>query len=681
MSSTVQIKTLYFTAIYCFFLIHYPLLANNSNSKAFFSNGAQAYAYPISSIVIDGNSNDWPSTLEKHPIAISPYGTLPENEDFEAYFQVGHNLNEQALYILVKVIDNNHIVDSNENAAWNTQDTYTLYLDYKHEWNGSGVNLFQVGENFKGHINYDTSWDPDTKKMGWDKVMIKTSRLNTTTTYEIKVILGNHLKLNKTIGIDHVIVDKDNDDEKGIFSFISWGARGGKSGASVRLGDIIPVAENTKVAEVKGKVLWDDVNIKKMTDRIALVNKKYKKQWSIAEVDSLGNYNTMLPQGSYIIKPFWEFRDQHRIDLKNSKSIFEVEFNNINTAPDLKLLTKGHLDLIPEKGIIQDFNPDDASELDNFIAAYQDYYVIPGVSLAIIKDGKIVYHKTYGYKNTVTEKAVDDNTLFEAASITKPVFAFAVCRLVEKKIIDLDRPLYTYLPFEDIAHDERYKLITARHVLTHQTGFPNWAWMNPDRKIDIKFTPGTSYGYSGEGFEYLKRVVTKITGKDIETILREEVLIPLSLKNTYFSENDYLKTHVSNGHYGRFPTKADLPKEPGMASTMHTEAKSFASFALGLLERKGLKPDTYKEMFTIHTTRDSEIPKEGWEEYFGLGIAMEKTPFGPTFGHGGNNGDFRCKFKIYSELNAGFIIFTNNHRGHNLHDALDEFLITGKVKD
>ena len=103
--------------------------------------------------------------------------------------------------------------------------------------------------------------------------------------------------------------------------------------------------------------------------------------------------------------------------------------------------------------------------------------------------------------------------------------------------------MYTYLPFEEIEHDERYKLITARHVLSHQTGFPNWASMNPDGKIDIKFIPGTAYGYSGEGYEYLKRVVTKVTGKDIETILKEEVLDPLSLKNTYFSVNDYLKNH------------------------------------------------------------------------------------------------------------------------------------------
>ena len=120
----------------------------------------------------------------------------------------------------------------------------------------------------------------------------------------------------------------------------------------------------------------------------------------------------------------------------------------------------------------------------------------------------------------MTGDKVDSNTLFEAASITKPVFAFAVQRLAERGVIDLDKPLWLYLPYPDIAYDERYKLITAKHVLTHRTGFPNWRSMNESGKLDIKFTPGTDYGYSGEGFEYLKMVVEKITGKKVEQVLQ-----------------------------------------------------------------------------------------------------------------------------------------------------------------
>ena len=171
--------------------------------------------------------------------------------------------------------------------------------------------------------------------------------------------------------------------------------------------------------------------------------------------------------------------------------------------------------------------------------------------------------------------------------------------LAEKGVIDLDKPLYKYLPFDEIAYDDRYKLMTARHVLSHQTGLPNWAYMNPDGKPDLKFTPGTGYGYSGEGFEYLKRVVVKITGKDIGTVLEEEVINPLGLKNIYFEKGEYLAKVVANGHYENFPSRADLPDSPGMAWSMHTEALSFSIFVLALLDRKGLKPATYDEMFRI----------------------------------------------------------------------------------
>ncbi len=644
-----------------------------------FSNGAVAYAYPISSIIADGNSEDWPTDLTKYPIAITPYSTPSTQEDFQAFFQVGYNTEDQALYFLISVQDEDHFVDSSDDRDWNTQDTYNLYVDRKHSSKGSGVNLFQFASNLKETADVSTSWDPEAAGFSWDQVTIATTREGTATLYEVRVFLGEDLKIGKPIGIDHVLIDRDSEDED-TGQFIAWGMDGGKSQSPVRLGDVIPLDPKTTTGKVVGKVKWKDTSITEMTNRIKLTSNENPDLWTIAQVDSLGNYATTLPEGDFKIAPFWHQRNEHRIDLVNSGTEITVIPGKSTNAKDLELLTRKSLDLIPEKGILANFNPKDPSQLDNFITQYQEYYVIPGVSLALIKEGKVIYHKTYGVKNAYTRENVKEETLFEAASVTKPVFAFAVCRLVERGILDLDKPLYTYLPFEDIAHDERYKLITARHVLSHKTGFPNWAWMNEDGKIDIKFTPGTDYGYSGEGFEYLKRVVVEITGKDIQTILEEEVLQPLELENTYFSKNDHLQRVVSNGHFGPYPTRAQLPNAAGMAWSMHTEAKSFTQFALGLLNKKGMKAATYTKMFTKETLipREDEEVREGWEDYFGLGIHMEETPFGPTFGHGGNNGDFKCEFKMYPELGAGFVVFTNSNSGDYLHNALNELLFTGK---
>jgi len=446
-----------------------------------------------------------------------------------------------------------------------------------------------------------------------------------------------------------------------------------------------------------GLIRWKKLAINDLPGKIRITSTQNPSIWVLANVDSTGKYSLALPPGKYEITPVWSFlnlgdslyeinRTLNQIalpDYNNLHASVIVRANETVNAPLLELSTLVAPDMIPEKGILQSFDKGKAILLDKFLKAYQDYYKIPGVSLVLIKSGSVIYHKTYGVKNTFTQEPVDENTLFEAASITKPVFAFAVLRLVEKGIIDLDKPLYQYLPFEEIAYDDRYKLITARHVLCHQTGFPNWAYMNKDHKLDIKFTPGTSYGYSGEGYEYLKRVVAHITNKNIETVLQEEVLDPLGLKNTYFSKNEHLAKVVSNGHWDNLPNRAELPENPGMAYSMHTEANSFTAFVLGLLNRKGLKPETYDEMFKIQTVvpPDEDDKKKGFESYFGLGIALEKTPFGWVFGHGGNNGDFKCQFRMFKDLDMGYVIFTNSNTGGMLaYDAIMEFLITGKEK-
>ena len=110
------------------------------------------------------------------------------------------------------------------------------------------------------------------------------------------------------------------------------------------------------------------------------------------------------------------------------------------------------------------------SELDQFLAEQMEALNMPGLSIAIINDAKIVYHRTLGVRNVDSKEAVDNQTFFEAASMTKPVLAYLVVKAVEEGLLDLDTPLYQYLPNYDLDHDERYKTITARMVLTPFNG-------------------------------------------------------------------------------------------------------------------------------------------------------------------------------------------------------------------
>src|SRR5437868_7849059 len=154
---------------------------------------------------------------------------------------------------------------------------------------------------------------------------------------------------------------------------------------------------------------------------------------------------------------------------------------------------------------------------------------VPGVSLALIEIGKIAWSHGFGVKNAQTKQAVDQNTVFEAASLTKATVAYAALKLVDQGKLDLDVPLAKYLP-APYVEDERAAAITARNVLSHTTGFPNW---RPDGKPLVTFFPaGERFSYSGEGFVYLGLVMERITGKLLQTIVKEQTFDPLNMKDS-----------------------------------------------------------------------------------------------------------------------------------------------------
>src|SRR4030095_1153264 len=128
-----------------------------------------------------------------------------------------------------------------------------------------------------------------------------------------------------------------------------------------------------------------------------------------------------------------------------------------------------------------------------------------------IRDGKIIWNHAFGVKNASTREPVDDNTVFEAASLSKPVMAYAALKLVDAGKLDLDKPLAQYLEKPYLEGDDRLNLITARRVLTHTTGFPNWRQQG--QPLKIVFPPGERFSYSGEGFVYLQKVIERLTGQ------------------------------------------------------------------------------------------------------------------------------------------------------------------------
>ncbi|WP_281987002.1 serine hydrolase domain-containing protein [Aquimarina aggregata] len=429
---------------------------------------------------------------------------------------------------------------------------------------------------------------------------------------------------------------------------------------------------------VNGQIQWSNDSINYFPKKVIIKSKYNPSFIKIIAVDSIGTYKTSLDYGEYLVTPLSKYHwqrnwDQGYIRINDSRSKVIIKIDSTSQINNHKLILDTLLlnSKIPEKGIISNLDSSAIKKLDDFINENLNYYQVPGASLAIIKKGKVVYAKNYGVKNPITEEPITEETLFEAGSITKPVFAFAVMRLVERGIIDLDKPLYKYLEFEDVAHDKRYKLITARHVLSHQTGFPNWAERNKKGQFDLLFTPGTKFGYSGEGFEYLKRVIVHILGKDIETILREELITPLNLNNFYFKTTDYVSENASDGFYRGSPTKTRFVTEPGMAYSLMTTAKDFTKFAIAIRNRKGLSEETYNEMFKKQVSINDNA-------YRGLGLEFGKDKAGNFYGHNGITRDFVTMYRYYPKLDIGYISFVNNITGGWLAiNTLKQFLMTG----
>ncbi len=641
-------------------------------------NGAIAFAYPIDKIKIDGDLSDWARVKTSYPFAVHASDVKPQNaSDFSAWYKIGFHLESRSLYIAIEVTDDDHVRDTAKNAAWNSRDAVELDIDLLHLTGRSGVTTYLLSQD---HKNYNKSrWDPVTPA-GWDKTEGTVIRQGNKTFYEWRVVLEGPLSTPKSIGLDIQVFDKDSG---GDFSFSAWGPGSYKYRNPNSLGDLILMNMGEKQTSVSGILKWNIETKIKLPNTIHLDSEQASGFGVDLAVDSTGRYNALIPPGPYrmsVRHPYLSFENKlYTLSTVQAHTIQVSAYKPVE-VPTLELACVQVPDLVQAKGILHEFNDQKAGELDVFIESYQKQYQIPGVSLALIKEGKVVYHKAYGVKNSVTRIKTDENTLYEAASVTKPVFAYAVMRLVEKGLINLDQPLYEYLPYPDIAYDARYKKITARHVLSHRTGFPNWRYMNADGKLDIKFEPGTRYGYSGEGFEYLKKVVEKITGKKVEKVLQEEVIDPMGLYHTYFSKNDTLAKLVATGHNDNIPSNDGLPEEPGMAYSMHTEAKAFTRFLLTLLHQKGLKPDTYHEMLSQQSEFNYEEGQEKpkFKEYMGISLAIRESPYGLVFGHGGNNGDFRCGFEIYKDLNMGYVIFTNANTAYPLIEALPKFLVEGK---
>ena len=336
------------------------------------------------------------------------------------------------------------------------------------------------------------------------------------------------------------------------------------------------------------------------------------------------------------------------------------------------------------------------SNLERDIPGLLQQADVPGLSIALIHDGKIVWTGAFGIANAKTKKTVTKTTVFEAASLSKPVFAYGVMKLVDKGKLDLDTPLNKYLGNNyDVINDDRINLITARHVLSHTSGFPNWRGNDDSKDLRIHFTPGSKWSYSGEGMVYLSKVVEKITGMAFEDYMQTEVLQPLGMTSSSYIWQDRYDTLKAYRHdiLGEFTGRnqpEDLhattqPHSPDTASTQATSsaaatqvakpaparetgnaaaslvttAEDYARFIIAVMDGKGLKKSTWEQMLTPQVRVTPKYPPIAW----GLGWGLETMDEGKYFWHWGDNGDAKAYITAFLPKKDAVVYFADGSNG------------------
>jgi len=328
---------------------------------------------------------------------------------------------------------------------------------------------------------------------------------------------------------------------------------------------------------------------------------------------------------------------------------------------------------------------------------------VPGMAVAVVDRDGVSAHG-HGVRRTDTDEPVDGDTIFEAASLSKPVFAYAVMQLVAAGKLDLDRPLGSYIQLPNPA-DERAKAITLRHALSHSTGWPNWRSQR-EPKLVSEFTPGSRFSYSGEGYYFVQRVVETITGHGIARVMREQVLEPLGMRNSSYLWRPGVDERLTIPHSGKgepltsnsvrfgravyelaakdgrasedltgpemeaaYRTIQSAPAEqpvfpvslaPNAAFSLLTTARDYATFVRQLL---GAGRATLDRMMAPQIELNEAI-------HWGLGLGLETNEGRPTFWHWGDNPGYKNFVVGDPRESTAIVVFTNANSGQAVYERV-----------
>ena len=297
---------------------------------------------------------------------------------------------------------------------------------------------------------------------------------------------------------------------------------------------------------------------------------------------------------------------------------------------------------------------------------------ICSATAAIVKDRKLF--SVEAAQGCAAESPLMPDSVFEAASLSKPVFAYVVLKLVQQGKLDLDAPVVKYLP-QGYGHqsqpylsgskaqlfsDPRLQSVTVRMALNHTSGLPNWS----GGPLAFDFQPGEKWQYSGEGYVLLQRAVEALTKETLDELMARQVFKPLGMTRSQYTRTAQLEQHIVPGKTRDGQAVRPWHFTAGVSAfTLHTSAHDYGVFLAALLN----DPVTLKQIVSHPVSVNPKL-NMNW----GLGWGLEQDKDDVFIWHWGNNSGYRAFVIASPRSGDGVVMFTNSDSGLALAQPLSE---------
>jgi CubicO group peptidase (beta-lactamase class C family) len=323
-----------------------------------------------------------------------------------------------------------------------------------------------------------------------------------------------------------------------------------------------------------------------------------------------------------------------------------------------------------------------ATFIDSTVLTYMTAEMVPGLALALIHDGKVVYRKAYGLRDHAAKLPLTAETVMYGASLTKATFAYFVMQLVDEGKLDLDRPISAYLPkplpeyprYADLRDDNRWSRLTMRMLLSHTTGFANFRWIEPDKRLRFHRDPGTRYGYSGEGIMLAQRVIEEALRIDVGAEMERRIFKPFGMKRSSMVwREDFAANLAQDYTLDGEPYRHRRWEEAGAAGSLDTTLDDWSEFLAAVVRGQGLSAKARSEMIGRHIEIDSETQfptlqerrTDRWKSIglgYGIGWGVFDTRHGRAFFKEGHDEGTANYALCIAEKRACILMLSNSVR-------------------